>query len=69
MATPAIFLIKQLVTTFFLVMYLVTIFFQGLEFGYYVFLLSRQCDKSKHFKTLKLSKKVYLSFKSTIWGS
>jgi hypothetical protein len=50
-------------------MYLVTIFFQGLEFGYCVFLLSRQCDKSKHFKTLKLSKKVCLKFKSTIWGS
>ncbi len=69
MATPAIILIKQLATTFFLVMYLVTICFQGLEFGYCVFLLSRQCDKSKHFKTLKLRKKVCLKFKSTIWGS
>jgi hypothetical protein len=69
MATPAIFLIKQLGTTFFWLCIWLPFLFQGLEFGYCVFLLSRQCDKSKHFKSLKLSKKVCLKFKSTIWGS
>jgi hypothetical protein len=59
MATPVDFFIKQLATPFFFVVILLaTIFFQGLEFGYCVFLLSRQCGKSRHFRTLKLSERV-----------
>jgi hypothetical protein len=55
MATTAICLIKQLaVTLFFGYVFGYHFFFQGLEFGYCVFLLSRQCGKSEHFKTLKL---------------
>jgi hypothetical protein len=48
MATAAILLIKQLVFILFFG-YVVgyQVFFQGLELGYCVFLLSRQCDKSK----------------------
>jgi hypothetical protein len=59
MATPVIFVIEQLATTsFFGYIFGYQIFFQGLEFGYCVFLLSRQCGESRRFRTLKLSERV-----------